>query len=118
VLGLHIVYTPPGPVKANIVFIHGLGGTSHATWSKNRDADLFWPRVFLPQERDINSARILTFGYNAEVKGRSNAKSVLDFAKDLLYDLKYSKDENTEDLNIGSVSVAAFPRKSFGVQEV
>ncbi|KAK4445791.1 hypothetical protein QBC34DRAFT_412670 [Podospora aff. communis PSN243] len=105
VLGLHIVYTPPGPVKANIVFIHGLGGTSHATWSKNRDADLFWPRVFLPQERDINSARILTFGYNAEVKGRSssNVKSVLDFAKDLLYDLKYSKDENTEDLNIGSV---------------
>ncbi|KAK4191058.1 hypothetical protein QBC35DRAFT_538935 [Podospora australis] len=78
------------------------------TWSKNRDADLFSPRVFLPQERDINSARILTFGYNVDVKpgSRSNVKSVLDFAKDLLYDLKYSKDENTDELNIGSVPLA------------
>ena len=105
-LGLQILHTPPEAIKANIVFVHGLGGTSHMTWSKNKDSDLFWPRVFLSQERDISSARILTFGYNAEVRpvSRSNGKSVLDFAKDLLYDLKYSKDENTEDLNISSVS--------------
>lgn len=30
--------------------------------------------------------------------------SVLDFAKDLLFDLKYAKDEQKEDLNIGNVS--------------
>lgn len=60
--------------------------------------------MFLPQEQDIGTARILTFGYNADVKssGRTSV-SVLDFAKDLLYDLRYSKDENADDLNIGSV---------------
>lgn len=77
------------------------------TWSKNKDIErLFWPRLFLPQEQDIGaSARILTFGYNAGVKGRGGAsvKSILDFAKDLLYDLKYSKDEDGEELNLDSV---------------
>lgn len=103
-LGLHVVHTPLGGITANIVFVHGLGGTSRMTWSKNKDSGLFWPRMFLPQEQDIGTARILTFGYNADVKssGRTSV-SVLDFAKDLLYDLRYSKDENADDLNIGSV---------------
>lgn len=30
--------------------------------------------------------------------------SVLDFGKDLLFDLRYAKDEQKEDLNIGNVS--------------
>lgn len=78
------------------------------TWSKDKISDLFWPRNFLPQERDIGTARILTFGYNADVRSSGrNAVSVLDFAKDLLYDLKYSKDENTNDLNIATVCFSA-----------
>lgn len=47
----------------------------------------------------------MTFGYNGSfLKSSSkNSAAVLDFAKDLLYDLKYAKDENKEDLEIGSV---------------
>lgn len=99
------MYEPTTSVKANIVFIHGLGGTSRMTWSKNKDKQLFWPQMFLPYEEDIASARILTFGYNAEVasgNGRSIV-SVLDFAKDFLYELKYARDENSKDLAIASV---------------
>ncbi|KAK7966605.1 uncharacterized protein PG986_000882 [Apiospora aurea] len=40
-LGLNVVYTPENGHKADIVFIHGLGGTSRFTWSKNKDPDLF-----------------------------------------------------------------------------
>lgn len=80
------------------------------TWCKNKDLDLFWPLKFLPLEPDINEARILTFGYNANFRPGSgkNKMSILDFAKDLLYDLKYAKDESTpelEDLDIGEVSM-------------
>jgi hypothetical protein len=79
------------------------------TWSHNRDPDFFWPLKFLPFEPDINEARILTFGYNANFRPGSgkNKMSVLDFAKDLLYDLKYSQDESVpelEDLRMGEVS--------------
>lgn len=78
------------------------------TWSHNRDPDFFWPLKFLPSEPDINEARILTFGYNSSFRPGSgrNKMSVLDFAKDLLYDLKYSQDESVpglEDLRMGEV---------------
>ncbi|KAL2129154.1 hypothetical protein VTI74DRAFT_8160 [Chaetomium olivicolor] len=76
------------------------------SWSYNRDPDFVWPLKFLPMEPDINEARILTFGYNANFRPGSgrNKMSILDFAKDLLYDLKYSQDESgpeLEDLRMG-----------------
>ncbi|KAI1414613.1 hypothetical protein F5Y13DRAFT_158938 [Hypoxylon sp. FL1857] len=105
-LGLTVVYTPENARTADIVFIHGLGGTSHWTWSKNRDPELFWPLKFLPLEPDVGSARILTFGYNANfLRAGSVITSVLDFAKDLLFDLKYAKDGQKDDLGMGSVSI-------------
>ncbi|KAH8776662.1 NACHT and WD domain protein [Diaporthe sp. PMI_573] len=102
--GLNVVYTPDHGHKADIVFVHGLGGTSRWTWSKNRDPDLFWPLTFLALEPDLCLARILTFGYNATLKKGGHAgQSVLDFAKDLLFDLKYATDERKEDLQMGKV---------------
>ncbi|KAI0805629.1 hypothetical protein GGR55DRAFT_267873 [Xylaria sp. FL0064] len=100
-LGLNVVYTPDNAHKADIVFIHGLGGSSRWTWSKNREPHLFWPLTFLPLEPDLCLSRILTFGYDASFqRPTSVATSVLDFAKDLLYDLKYAKDSNLDDLEM------------------
>ncbi|KAI0433014.1 NACHT and WD domain protein [Xylaria sp. FL1042] len=103
-LGLSVVYTPENGHKADIVFIHGLGGTSRLTWSKNKNPKLFWPLTFLPLEPDLCLARILTFGYNTNfLKSGNLSTSVLDFAKGLLFDLKYAKDESKNDLNMGEV---------------
>ena len=108
-LGLKVIHRPLGERRVDIVFIHGLGGSSRMTWSKDHNLDFFWPLKFLPHETDINEARILTFGYNANFRPGSgkNKMSVLDFAKDLLYDLKYGQDESAEeleDLMMGEVS--------------
>ena len=48
----------------------------------------------------------MTFGYNSSfLKANTrNSATVLDFAKDLLYELKYAQDEDGEDLKTGSVS--------------
>ena len=101
---MSVVYTPNNGHKVDIVFIHGLGGTSRWTWSKNKDTNLFWPLTFLPLEPDICLARILTFGYNAAFRKAGNVStSVLDFAKDLLFDLKYATDEQKGDLSMGTV---------------
>ena len=75
------------------------------TWSKYKNPELYWPLTFLPLEPDVCLARILTFGFNANFRRAGNVStSVLDFAKDLLFDLKYAKDEQKEDLNMGNVS--------------
>ena len=104
-LGLNVVYTPEHRRHVDIVFIHGLGGTSRLSWSKHKNLNLFWPLTFLPREPDLCQARILTFGYNASIHKAGNVgTSVLDFAKDLLFDLKYAQDEQKEELNMGDVS--------------
>lgn len=95
--------------RADIIFVHGLGGSSRKTWSKHGDPSLFWPATFLPLEPDIEEARILTFGYNSNFRPGSgkNKMSILDFAKDILYDMKYAIDEGDshgrENLGMGEV---------------
>jgi hypothetical protein len=104
-LGLNVVYTPNNGHKADIIFIHGLGGTSRWTWTKNKNPELFWPLTFLPLEADLCLARILTFGYNSAFhKSGGRKTSVLDFAEALLHDLKHAEDSEDNNLGIGSVS--------------
>ena len=105
-LGLNIVHAPSDGHRADIIFIHGLGGASWRTWCKNEDPELFWPATFLPLEPGICQTRIMTFGYNANFRAAGKVSvSVLDFAKDLLFDLRYAKDRQGEDLAIGDVSM-------------
>ncbi|CAG8973757.1 hypothetical protein HYALB_00007707 [Hymenoscyphus albidus] len=103
-LGLNVVYTPESGHKVDIVFVHGLGGTSRLSWSKHKNLELLWPLTFLPLEPDICLARILTFGYNATITKAGNVStSVLDFAKSLLFSLKYGTNEQKGELNMGKV---------------
>lgn len=64
---------------------------------------MFWPGLWLPLEPGIKDARIFTFGYNAD--WRSPAKSIAnitDFAKELLFELTFGRDDAGEDLDIGA----------------
>ena len=103
-LGLHVVHQPSSPAPLDIIFVHGLGGASHRTWSKNQDHSRFWPQQWLPLEPDIGSARIFTFGYNARFRsGGPQNMNIADFAKDLLFEMKFGKGTDKEDLEIGKV---------------
>ena len=49
--------------NVSIVFIHGLTGNREKTWTHRNST--FWPGALLPQ--DFPRARIMTFGYDADV---------------------------------------------------
>lgn len=105
-LGLNVIYAPEGGVPAvDIILVHGLGGTSQKTWSRNRDAQYFWPQKWLPSEPGFEQARVLSFGYNAHFasSGRENILNIADFAKDLLFGMKYSLDRASRELAVGEV---------------
>lgn len=106
-LGLVTLYIPEASPSADIIFVHGLGGTSQQTWSRNRDPDFFWPQKWLPLEPDICASRIFSFGYNAHFSssGPNSVANISDFAKSLLFVMKFSKGKDGEDLNIGSVGL-------------
>ena len=104
-LGLNVVHEPDSTPTMDIILVHGLGGTSRKTWSRNRDAALFWPQEWLPYEPGFQTTRILSFGYNAHfaAAGRENILNIADFAKELLFGMKFALNERAEELHIGKV---------------
>ena len=86
-LGLTTVFQPLEKAFGDIVFIHGLGGGSRKTWTKNEDPNLFWPQEWLPQDHEFQDVRIHTFGYDANWD-KESILNIHDFAKSLLYALK------------------------------
>lgn len=107
-LGLNVVYEPDTAPTLDLILVHGLGGTSRKTWSHNRDIELFWPREWLPHEPGFSTTRVLTFGYNAHfaAAGRENILNIGDFARDLLFGMKFALNERAEELEIGKVSAS------------
>lgn len=81
-LGLSLLYSTEDS-NVDLIFVHGLGGSSRRTWSWNRDTDYFWPS-WLPHDPELSNSRIFTFGYSANLRGPSSSLNVIDFAKDLL----------------------------------
>lgn len=103
-LGLTVLYTPVEERTIDIIFIHGLGGTSLRTWCRNRDPEFLWPKHWLPDEVDMSTARILTYGYHAHFSSKREQTSLTlnDFASDLLFRMKY--DEETAE-RLGQVPI-------------
>lgn len=105
-LGLNVIHQPYGVVPtANVILVHGLGGTSQKTWCRNRNTQFFWPREWLPLETGFDKIRVLTFGYNAHFasSGRENILNIADFAKDLLFGMKFGLDQDSQELEIWKV---------------
>ena len=70
----------------SLVAVHGLNGDPIEAWTHPKTKAFWLGNVdFLP--RDVPGARILTFGYNANVCFGSSRAEVIDHAKDLLSSL-------------------------------
>ena len=101
--GLTAVWSPPRPV-IDFIFIHGLGGRSGKTWYCNSDLGTFWPS-WLHEEPELLSARVHTFGYSAGIAGTANSSGMFDFARDLLFKMKYEYVNYERGPPIGSVGL-------------
>ncbi|OIW33004.1 hypothetical protein CONLIGDRAFT_570241, partial [Coniochaeta ligniaria NRRL 30616] len=74
-----------------IVFVHGLNGGRLSTWTMN---GVLWPQsLLLPK---IPNARILTFGYNADLTMNTSTYGMRDHATKLLSSLRDKREEPDE----------------------
>ncbi|EGE08451.1 hypothetical protein TEQG_07338 [Trichophyton equinum CBS 127.97] len=94
-LGLTLIHRP-ADAQADIIFVHGLGGSSLRTWSYERDVKNLW-LPWLCGEEGLSNARIFTFGYDANFAQSAAPLSILDFAKTLLFNMKGYHDKGRED---------------------
>lgn len=95
--GIKLVH-PPDNGDIDIIFIHGLTGDRDATWTAS-DATDPWPKTLLPPI--IPTARILTFGYDANVadwKGVVSQSRIANHAGNLLTALStYRENDDTNE---------------------
>ncbi|KAL2129956.1 hypothetical protein VTI74DRAFT_7061 [Chaetomium olivicolor] len=110
-LGLSLVHASHDPA-ADLIFVHGLGGTSHGTWSWKRDPDNFWPN-WLAQDAELTRCRICTFKYNADFK-QDTASATIEFSKDLLLRMKTYSGPGTADGNAIGTYPIIFVMHSMG----
>ncbi|RFU31053.1 hypothetical protein B7463_g5277, partial [Scytalidium lignicola] len=102
-LGLILAHDCENPI-ANLIFVHGLGGSSKETWSYNRDVTNFW-LPWLAKEVGFSNTRIFTFGYKPSFAEGTTNLSIFNFAKDLLIQTQMYQNEDKED----SVPIGAHP---------
>lgn len=115
-LGLTVLHEPEASSQrsVDIIFIHGLSGTSLRTWCFRRDVDYLWPQLWLPKEKGLSSARVLTYGYNAHFSSRKEQASlaIADFTNDLLFRMRYG--ENAQH-RLGQVSIVVVAHSMGGL---
>ncbi|KAL9124352.1 MAG: hypothetical protein Q9217_006313, partial [Psora testacea] len=90
-----ILWPPDGQddhaTNVDIVFIHGLGGKRHNTWTKG---GVLWPRDLLA--KDFPQARIMTWGYDSRIVqffGPVGQGSIHAHANELNNDLSQERSE-------------------------
>lgn len=71
--------------------VHGLDGDWKQTWTSSKNG-VYWLKDCLPH--DLDSARIMSFGYNAAAAfGRTTADTI-DHGKDLLSSLVDKREDD------------------------
>lgn len=95
--GVKVLYDGGIVASVDIVFVHGLTGNAYNTWL-HKDARVHWPSELLRQ--DIPDARILSFGYDADIVNFWNPVSnsrLSNHAESLVGDLVRRRERtNTE----------------------
>lgn len=104
-LGLRVIHEPEAKPTADIIFVHGLGGHSYKTWSKDRNKDFFWPGLWLPKDPKIRRARLFTYGYNSGLTGPKTVSNIMGFARSLLFDMRYCRGQQNNSIRIGEVPI-------------
>ncbi|KAN0120203.1 ankyrin [Hyaloscypha variabilis] len=85
-----------GSPTVDIVAIHGLNGGRWSTWTYKAKGktDVMWLQDLLPDK--LPQARVMTFGYNADMINNYSTSNIRDHARKLLSMLRNKRDEGDQ----------------------
>jgi pimeloyl-ACP methyl ester carboxylesterase len=92
------VGTGSGEKRANVVFLHGLGGDPRTSWQSRPDQQSFWPHWLAD---DIAGLSVYSIGYEAPVtQWRGTAMHLIDLSNNLLARVLAEQPLQTGQLNL------------------
>ncbi|KAL8697121.1 MAG: hypothetical protein Q9201_007298 [Fulgogasparrea decipioides] len=97
-LGLRVVNPYQVNAVIDVIFIHGLTGNRELTWTA-KGAAACWPELFLVN--DLPEARIITYGYDADVVNfwsMASQNTIADHSQKFLSSLANLRDSSTRPL--------------------
>ena len=98
--GVEILYEGKEPVRADVVFVHGLTGHGSQTWQKG---GVLWPRDLLPKA--LPNVRVIAWNYDVDVLrffNKTKQNSILQHAENLLFDLGGERERRKADPSYSS----------------
>ncbi|KAF8537282.1 hypothetical protein BDD12DRAFT_982249 [Trichophaea hybrida] len=75
-------------VDYSIITVTGLAGHAYGSW-RDRGSGRMWLQEFLPQ--DVKHVRIMTYGYNTSLIGRTVDDTLLDYRRQLVAQLENTR---------------------------
>jgi hypothetical protein len=89
----------------SIIAVTGLAGHAIGSWTLQRNGNRMWLRDYLPE--DVPNARILTYGYDSQLSGKSLASSTLqDLADEFMMNLLDMRDRTKSVRCLQAVDIA------------
>ncbi|KAF8253373.1 hypothetical protein K440DRAFT_679374 [Wilcoxina mikolae CBS 423.85] len=76
---------PEGDIFADVIAVTGLAGHAFGSW-RNHESCKMWLQDFLPH--DIKNIRIMTYGYNTNLIGKTTNLTMLDYVKHMIQELE------------------------------
>ncbi|KAI1157492.1 hypothetical protein F5B18DRAFT_644862 [Nemania serpens] len=93
--GLKVLRYPAPKCTLDVVAVHGLNGDCRGSWTSNGpEGSVLWLDDLLPKK--IPTARIMTFGYNADVVGNTSVAGIRDNARKLLESIRDEREDDQE----------------------
>lgn len=76
-------------VLLSVVAVTGLAGHAFGSW-RSRETHQMWLKDFLP--KDVNSVRIMTYGYDSSLVGLDRSdKRLVDYRRNFIQNLENSR---------------------------
>ncbi|RSL62603.1 hypothetical protein CEP54_005629 [Fusarium duplospermum] len=87
-------------VDMDICAVHGLGGNAIDTWTAS-DNGLMWLRDYLPSLEHFSNSRIMTFGYDSDLRDQKSVAGLENWAELLIHcisEVRTSEEERSRPL--------------------
>ncbi|KAA8899102.1 hypothetical protein FN846DRAFT_782513 [Sphaerosporella brunnea] len=92
--GITPLYHPPSKPTYDVIAVSGLSSHAFGSWKSPQNSHVMWLRDIL--QLDFPDFRVLTWGYESDLRDGTNDSTIADFSRQLLTAVHTARDDDSE----------------------